>query len=101
MKTKPTLPEAIGKQEIVHLVAARSGYTLKQTREILDAFTATVQEQVARGNAVRLLGFGTWRLRFIGPRSFKKIHTEEVVQLEGHHRVWFQPGALFNKVARK
>ncbi len=53
----------VGKGELAHQIAARSGLSLKDAEKALDAFTEVVPENLAQGREVRLIGFGSWRLR--------------------------------------
>ncbi len=53
----------VGKDELIHQVAAKAGLNLKETSKVIDAFTEVVCEDVAQGHEVRLMGFGTWNLR--------------------------------------
>src|SRR5437762_1133762 len=53
----------VGKDELIHQIAAKAGMNLKETNKVIDAFTEVVREGVAKGYEVRLMGFGTWNLR--------------------------------------
>ncbi len=63
----------VGKDELVHQIAAKSGLNLKETTKVIDAFTEVVCEDVAQGHEVRLMGFGTWNLRQVAARNVKSI----------------------------
>jgi DNA-binding protein HU-beta len=63
----------VGKDDLVHQVAAKAGTNLKETNGIIDAFTQVVREGVAKGKEVRLMGFGTWNLRNVAARKVKSI----------------------------
>jgi len=63
----------VGKDELIHQIAARSGLNLKETSKVIDAFTEVVREGIAQGHEVRLMGFGTWNLREVAPRRVKSI----------------------------
>ena len=52
----------VGKDELIHQIAAKAGLNLKETSKVIDAFTEVVREGVAKGYEVRLMGFGTWNL---------------------------------------
>ncbi len=53
----------MNKAELAAEIAARTTTTKKAVEEFLAAFTDVVTEEVARGNRVTLVGFGTFERR--------------------------------------
>ena len=53
----------MNKEELVDMIAAKTGLTKKETRHILDSLTDTIMETVADGEKVVLVGFGTFEPR--------------------------------------
>jgi DNA-binding protein HU-beta len=89
----------IGKDELIHQVAARAGLNLKETSKVIDAFTEVVREDVARGHEVRLMGFGTWNLRDVAARRVKSIRGGDPIIIPARKRVGFSVGAVLSKAA--
>ncbi|HEX7735525.1 MAG TPA: HU family DNA-binding protein [Ktedonobacteraceae bacterium] len=89
----------IGKDELVHQIAARAGTSLKDTNEVIDAFTSVVREEVAKGKEVRLMGFGTWNLRSVAARKVKSIRGGAQITLPARKRVGFSVGAVLSQAA--
>src|SRR5579884_602768 len=89
----------IGKDELIHQVAARAGLNLKETSKVIDAFTEVVREDVARGHEVRLMGFGTWTLRDVASRRVKSIRGGDPITIPARKRVGFSVGAVLSKAA--
>jgi DNA-binding protein HU-beta len=89
----------VGKGELAHQIAARSGLSLKDAEKALDAFTKVVPENLAQGREVRLIGFGSWSLREIAARTVKSIRTGQDVSLPAHKRVGFSAGATLSQAA--
>ncbi len=89
----------IGKDELIHQVAARAGLNLKETSKVIDAFTEVVREDVARGHEVRLMGFGTWNLRDVAARRVKSIRGGDPITIPARKRVGFSVGAVLSKAA--
>src|SRR5260221_1832909 len=83
---------SVGKGELAHQIAARSGLSLKDADKALDAFTEVVRENLAQGREVRLIGFGSWKLRAIAARTVKSIRTGKEMSLPAHKRVGFSAG---------
>jgi len=91
--------QIVGKGELAHQIAARSGLSLKDAEKALDAFTEVVRENLAQGREVRLIGFGSWSLRAIGVRKVKSIRTGKEVSLPAHKRVGFSVGTTLAQAA--
>lgn len=90
----------IGKDELIHQVAARAGLNLKETSKVIDAFTEVVREDVARGYEVRLMGFGTWNLRKVAARRVKSIRNGDQITIPARLRVGFSVGAVLSQAAQ-
>lgn len=90
----------IGKDELIHQIAAKAGMNLKETSKIIDAFTEVVREDVAQGHEVRLMGFGTWNLRQVAPRKVKSIRGGKQITIPARKRVGFSVGAVLSQAAQ-
>ena len=91
----------VGKGELAHQVAARSGLTLKDAEKALDAFTEVVHDNLSHGREVRLIGFGSWSLREVSARKVKSIRTGRELHLPAHKRVGFSVGTELAQAAEK
>ena len=89
----------VGKDDLIHQVAARAGTNLKETNEIIDAFTQVVREEVSKGKEVRLMGFGTWNLRNVAARRVKSIRGGNQITIPARKRVGFSVGAVLSQAA--
>ncbi|MBO0782098.1 MAG: HU family DNA-binding protein [Ktedonobacteraceae bacterium] len=90
----------VGKDELIHQIAARAGLNLKETSKVIDAFTDVVREDVARGHEVRLMGFGTWNLRNVAARRVKSIRGGNQITIPARKRVGFSVGAVLSQAAQ-
>jgi DNA-binding protein HU-beta len=91
----------VGKDELIHQIAARAGLNLKETSKVIDAFTEVVREGVAQGHEVRLMGFGTWNLREVAARRVKSIRGGDQITIPARKRVGFSVGAVLSQAAQK
>ena len=91
----------VGKDELIHQVAARAGMNLKETSKVIDAFTEVVREDIALGHEVRLMGFGTWNLRDVAQRKVKSIRSGKQITIPARKRVGFSVGAVLSQAAGK
>jgi DNA-binding protein HU-beta len=99
MAKEKTMP-VVGKDELIHQIAARAGMNLKETSKIIDAFTEVVRENVAKGHEVRLMGFGTWNLRNVAARKVKSIRGGTQITIPARKRVGFSVGAVLSQAAQ-
>src|ERR1700674_1135955 len=91
--------QVVGKDELIHQIAAKAGLNLKETSKVIDAFTEVVREDVSRGQEVRLMGFGTWNLRNVAPRRVKSIRGGDQITIPARKRVGFSVGAVLSQAA--
>jgi DNA-binding protein HU-beta len=89
----------IGKDELIHKIAAKGGMNLKDTSKVIEAFTEVVREEIARGHEVRLMGFGTWNLRDVASRQVKSIRGGKQITIPARKRVGFSVGAVLAQAA--
>jgi len=89
----------VGKDELIHQVAARAGMNLKETSKVIEAFTEVVREEIAQDHEVRLMGFGTWNLRDVASRKVKSIRGGKQITIPARKRVGFSVGAVLSQAA--
>jgi len=90
----------VGKEELVHLIAAKAKVGLKEADAVLDALTETVREEVAKGHQVRLIGFGSWKVSAVSARTIKSIRGGAPVHLPAGKRVNFSVGSQLSEAAK-
>lgn len=91
----------VGKDELIHQVAAQAGLNLKETSKVIDALTEVIRENVAQGFEVRLMGFGTWNLREVAARKVKSIRGGQQITIPARTRVGFSVGAVLATAAQQ
>jgi DNA-binding protein HU-beta len=99
MPTKEPSHQIIGKEELVHLTAGKAGRNMRETQVVIDAFLQTIQDEVAKGHQVRLIGFGSWKLSPVSARTIKSIRGGEPIHLPAGKRVSFTTGSQFAQAA--
>ena len=91
---------AVGLQEVVDRVAAASGLTKTQARQAVDAVLQTISEALARGEEVRLTGFGTFRVRETAARMGRNPRTGETTPIPASRRAAFAVGSRLAEQVR-
>lgn len=91
--------KVVGKDELIHQVAASAGFNLKDTTSAIEAFTAVVRDRLSDGHAVRLMGFGTWEVREVASRKVLSIRSGRRITIPAKKRVGFSVGAVLGTAA--
>ncbi len=85
----------MNKQELVDAVAATTGASKAATAEALDAILETVTSAVTKGDAVQLIGFGSFSLGARSARVGRNPATGAEIQIPAAKTVKFAAGKAF------
>lgn len=99
LKGKRKQAEVTGKPELVSQVAHVTGLSFKKTEEVINALEEAVRDELAKGNRVRLMGFGTWEVREVEGRTIKDIRSGQPINVGASRHVGFKTGAVLNRAA--
>ncbi len=87
------------KAELVSEVAAKTKLTKKDVSEAVDAVFEAIQEDLAKGEKVQLIGFGTFEVRDRAARKGRNPQTGAEIEITGSKVPAFKPGkALMDAV---
>lgn len=87
----------VGRQEIIRHVAAASGLTQKKSAEVLEAMLDSIQESLKQGHEVRLVRFGSFKVRKSAPREGVNPRDQQRITVPAKNRVRFSPGKLLSE----
>lgn len=82
----------MNKQELINTIATETGLSKKDSGAALDAFTAAVTASLAKGEPVRLLGFGTFEVKSRAARTGKNPRTGETIKIAASKAPAFKAG---------
>jgi DNA-binding protein HU-beta len=85
----------MNKQELVDAVASTSGTSKSAAEEAINAVLNTIWKEVAAGNAVQLIGFGTFGRGERAARSGRNPATGEAIEIAAAKTVKFAAGKAF------
>ncbi|WP_405739955.1 HU family DNA-binding protein, partial [Anaerovibrio slackiae] len=80
------------KAELIANVAKKAELTQKDTEAAVNAFFSTVQESLAAGENVQVIGFGTFEVRERAARVGRNPQTGEEIQIAAAKVPAFKPG---------
>ena len=80
------------KAELVSEVAAKTKLTKKDVSEAVDAVFEAIQEDLAKGEKVQLIGFGTFEVRDRAARKGRNPQTGAEIEIPASMVPAFKPG---------
>ncbi|APT14885.1 HU family DNA-binding protein [Lactobacillus jensenii] len=80
------------KAELVAEVAAKTKLTKKDVAAAVDAIFASIQEDLAKGEKVQLIGFGTFEVRNRAARKGRNPQTGVEIEIPASKVPAFKPG---------
>ncbi len=85
----------MNKQELVDAVAAATGQSKAAASEAIDAFIGAVTKAVTKGDAVQLIGFGSFSTGARAARVGRNPATGAEIQIAAAKTVKFTAGKAF------
>jgi len=91
----------MNKSELVSAIAKESKLTKTQAAKALDAFLSVTKKALAKGEDVRLVGFGTWSVKKRSARKGRNPRTKKEITIPAKKVVKFRPGSDLAKAVEK
>ncbi|MER2513244.1 MAG: HU family DNA-binding protein [Nitrosomonas ureae] len=89
----------MNKTELIDAVATRSKTTKTETTAMLNGLLEVIQETMASGNDVQLVGFGTFSVAERAGREGRNPPTGETITIPAKKVVKFKPGKALSDAA--
>eukprot|EP00816_Leptocylindrus_hargravesii_P012119 CAMPEP_0196801950 /NCGR_PEP_ID=MMETSP1362-20130617/1712_1 /TAXON_ID=163516 /ORGANISM="Leptocylindrus danicus, Strain CCMP1856" /LENGTH=149 /DNA_ID=CAMNT_0042173141 /DNA_START=38 /DNA_END=487 /DNA_ORIENTATION=- len=89
--------EVFRKSEFVASIAEKTGMTKTASEQALAAVLDVIQEQVAAGKKISLVGFGTWKLTHRAARTGRNPKTGEPIQIQASNSPSFSASKTFKE----
>ena len=80
------------KAELIERVANAGNLTKKDATVAVDAVLSTIEETLAKGEKVQLIGFGTFEVRQRAARKGRNPQTNEEIEIPASKVPAFKPG---------
>ena len=92
----------VGRQELTRRIASEAKLTQKQASQVLETTLISIREALQSGNEVRLVGFGSFKVRTSAARKGVNPRDRQPIQVPAKERVRFFPGKeLADAVVKK
>ena len=82
----------MNKTELIDVMASKTGMTKKNAEAALNAFVETVSEQLAKGDKISLVGFGTFEVAERAEREGRNPQTGETMKIAASKAQKFNAG---------
>ena len=82
----------IGRQELTKRIAKEANLTQKQAAQALEIALGTIRQALKEGHEVRLVGFGSFRVRQSAARRGVNPRNGQNIEVPAKERVRFSPG---------
>ena len=82
----------MNKGELINKVAGKIGVTKQEAKKAVECVFSTITNCLAKGDAVRLVGFGTFGARHRAARMARNPRTGEKIQVKAMKVPFFKAG---------
>src|SRR5437588_9087015 len=101
-KESTTDSRTVGRQELSRRIAQQADISQKQAQAALEAMLKTIREALQSGSEVRLVGFGSFKVRRSAARKGVNPRDRQPIEVPAKERVRFTPGKeLADAVVKK
>ncbi len=91
----------MNKTELVAAIAGKTELTKKEAEKALKAFTDIVAEELAKGEKIQLVGFGTFEVSERAEREGRNPRTKETIMIPASKAPKFKPGKALKEQINK
>ena len=90
----------MNKNDLIDAVAAETKMTKADTQRVIEAVLETAKKTVKKGDALRLVGFGTFIRAKRSARKARNPQTGKPIDIKAHWVPRFKPGSEFKQYLR-
>jgi len=90
----------MNRQGLIDAIAEDTEASKAATTRFLDSLITIVQNEVAKGGAVKLTGFGTFEKAAVAARTGRNPKTGAPIKIPSTHKPKFTPGATFKDLVK-
>ena len=88
------------KQDVIELVSRRCDVTKSKAKEMVETLFAGIQESLAKGERVSVVGFGSFEVRERAPRKGRNPKTGAPMDLGASRTPFFLPSQHLRDVVK-
>jgi len=88
------------KRELIEILAKKAKLTKKAAAEVVDTFLEEISKALARGEKVKISGFGVFFTKLFNPKTVKPIGGGEKKRIGSRRMPRFRPGTALKRAIR-
>ena len=85
------------KIDLTRTVAAKTGFTIKDVKLVIDTFVEEMGNEILKGNDVHLANFGKFFIKESPARYAMNPYEQKKIHIEARKHLKFQPTLSFKK----
>lgn len=90
----------MNKVELIAAVAAKAEISKKDAEKAVAAVVSTIEETLAKGEKVQLIGFGTFEVRKSAARTGRNPQTKKAIKIPASKKPAFKAGQSFKDMVK-
>ena len=90
----------MNKQQLIDRAASASGVERRETATIVETFLEKIADTIAKGEEVRLVGFGVFSVQHRKPSAGRNPRTGDRIQIGSVARPKFKAGVLLKTLMK-
>ena len=91
----------MNKTELLSAVAKESGVKKSDVEAVFEGIVNVIQDEVAKGEKIQILGFGSFERKERGERTARNPRTGEPLKVEASKYPSFSAGSVFKEKVNK
>ena len=91
----------MNKSQVIDVVAQKTGLKKKEAEGVVNAFLSTVEEALANGEKVQLVGFGTFETKQRAARIGRNPAIKESIEIPASKHPAFTAGKALKETVNK
>lgn len=91
----------MNKSDLINSIATKSGLNKKNSEAALNAFIASVEDVLTKGDKVTLVGFGTFEVRKRAARKGRNPQTKKEITIPASKAPVFKAGKGLKDIVNK
>jgi DNA-binding protein HU-beta len=91
----------MNKSELISSISEKSDITKAEAEKALNAFIESIEEALANGDKVQLIGFGTFEVRERPARKGRNPQTNEEIMIEASQAPVFKAGKALKEIVNR
>ncbi|MBO7248285.1 MAG: HU family DNA-binding protein [Bacteroidaceae bacterium] len=91
----------LNQKQLVDLLCSNAGLKKREAEAFIDAFFGVVEEQLLKGEQVKIKGLGVFKTIIVDERESVNVNTGERIKIESYTKISFTPDSDLKELINK